>query len=66
MHTLVVIMATDPKRAADVSTHLRNDVTAWAKQQPGFISGEWLRPRRRNALRRVRISRRGDPICCRS
>ena len=42
MSTLVVSMATDPDRAADVSTHLRRDVTAWAKQQPGFVSGEWL------------------------
>lgn len=42
MHTLVVSMTTDPNRAADVSTHLRHDVTTWAKQQPGFLSGEWL------------------------
>lgn len=49
MHTLVVSMATDPDRATDVSTHLRNDVTAWAKQQPGFISGEWLLSQDRDA-----------------
>lgn len=42
MHTLVVSMVTDPDRSADVSIHLRNDVTAWAKQQPGFVSGDWL------------------------
>jgi hypothetical protein len=42
MHTLVVSMATDPDRAADVSIHLKNDVTNWAKQQPGFLRGEWL------------------------
>ena len=42
MHTLVVSMATDPDRSAEVSLHLRNDVAAWAKQQPGFVRGEWL------------------------
>ncbi len=42
MHTLVVNMATDPTRSADVSTHLQNDITAWATQQPGFVRGEWL------------------------
>jgi hypothetical protein len=41
MHTLIVSMSTDPGRAADVTAHLQNDVAAWAKQQPGFISGEW-------------------------
>jgi hypothetical protein len=42
MHTLVVKMTTDPTRREDVSRHLREDVTAWAKRQPGFVSGEWL------------------------
>jgi hypothetical protein len=42
MHTLVVKMTTDPARSQDVSRHLREDVTAWAKRQPGFVSGEWL------------------------
>jgi hypothetical protein len=42
MHTLVVSMATDPDRSAEVALHLRNDVAAWAKQQPGFVRGEWL------------------------
>lgn len=42
MHTLVVSMATDPDRFAAVSMHLRSDITAWAKQQPGFVRGEWL------------------------
>jgi hypothetical protein len=49
MHTLVVSMATDPDRATDVSTHLQNDITAWAKQQPGFVSGEWLLSENRDA-----------------
>lgn len=42
MHTLVVKMTTDPGRSEDVSRHLREDVTSWAKRQPGFLSGEWL------------------------
>jgi hypothetical protein len=42
MHTLVVKMTTDPARSDEVSRHLREDVTAWAKRQPGFVSGEWL------------------------
>jgi hypothetical protein len=42
MHTLVVTMTTDPNRTSEVSIHLQNDVTAWAKMQPGFVSGEWL------------------------
>jgi hypothetical protein len=42
MHTLVVTMTTDPARSDEVSRHLREDVTAWAKRQPGFVSGEWL------------------------
>ncbi len=43
MHTLVVQMTTDPARSEDVSRHLREDVTSWAKRQPGFVNGEWLR-----------------------
>ena len=42
MHMLVVTMTTDPVRSDDVSRHLREDVTAWARRQPGFVSGEWL------------------------
>ena len=42
MHTLVVKMTTDPARREDVSRHLREDVTAWAQRQPGFVSGQWL------------------------
>lgn len=42
MHTLVVTMTTDPARSEDVSRHLREDVTAWAKRQAGFVSGAWL------------------------
>jgi hypothetical protein len=41
MHTLIVRMSTDPDRAANVTGHLQNDVAAWAKQQPGFVSGNW-------------------------
>jgi hypothetical protein len=50
MHTLVVTMATDPDRAADVASHLKNDITAWAKQQPGFVRGEWLLSENRDAV----------------
>jgi hypothetical protein len=42
MHTLVVKLTTDPTRSDEVSRHLREDATAWAKRQPGFVSGEWL------------------------
>jgi hypothetical protein len=42
MQTLVVKMTTDPARSEEVSRHLREEVTAWAKRQPGFVSGEWL------------------------
>jgi hypothetical protein len=42
MHTMVVRMAVDPARAGEVARHLRDDVTGWAKQQPGFVSGQWL------------------------
>jgi hypothetical protein len=42
MHTLVVKMTTDPDRSEDVTRHLREDVTAWARRQPGFLSGQWL------------------------
>ncbi len=43
MHTLVVQMSTDPARAEEVARHLREDVAGWAKRQPGFITGQWLR-----------------------
>ena len=42
MHTMVVRMSVDPARAGEVARHLREDVTGWAKQQPGFVSGQWL------------------------
>lgn len=43
MHTIVVQMATDPSRSDEVARHLREDVSVWAKRQPGFVSGQWLR-----------------------
>jgi hypothetical protein len=43
MNTVVVDMKLDPDRAEDVDRHLREDVVGWAKGQPGFISGQWLR-----------------------
>jgi hypothetical protein len=39
---MVVQMSVDPARTGEVARHLREDVTAWAKQQPGFVSGQWL------------------------
>jgi hypothetical protein len=42
MHTLVVRMSVDPARTGEVTRHLREDVTGWAKRQPGFVSGQWL------------------------
>ncbi len=43
MHTLVVQMSTDPTRPDEVSRHLREDVAGWARRQPGFVAGQWLR-----------------------
>ena len=43
MHTMVVQMSTDPARPEQVARHLREDVVGWARQQPGFVSGQWLR-----------------------
>ena len=43
MHTMVVQMSIDPSRVDEVARHLREDIVAWAKQQPGFVSGQWLR-----------------------
>jgi len=61
MHTIVVRMSIDPDRADEATRHLREDVVAWARQQPGFVNGQWLRrPRRERGDRRgrVRLARR--------
>jgi hypothetical protein len=42
MYTIVVQMSTDPSRTDVVSRHLREDIVSWARQQPGFVSGQWL------------------------
>ena len=42
MHTMVVQMSTDPSRTDVVTRHLREDIVNWARQQPGFVSGQWL------------------------
>jgi hypothetical protein len=42
MHTMVVQMSIDPSRADVVTRHLREDIVGWARQQPGFVSGQWL------------------------
>ncbi len=43
MHTLIVDMSIDPSRAEEVDTHLRDDIVSWARRQPGFVTGQWLR-----------------------
>jgi antibiotic biosynthesis monooxygenase len=43
MHTMVVQMSIDPARAEETARHLRDDVVEWAKRQPGFVNGQWLR-----------------------
>ena len=42
MHTMVVQMSVDPSRADVVTSHLREDIVNWARQQPGFVTGQWL------------------------
>jgi hypothetical protein len=42
MHTMVVQMSIDPSRSEAVTRHLREDIVSWARQQPGFVSGQWL------------------------
>jgi hypothetical protein len=42
MHTIVVQMSLDPSRTDLVTHHFREDVMGWARQQPGFVSGQWL------------------------
>ena len=42
MHTMVVHMSIDPTRSDLVTRHLREDIVGWARQQPGFLSGQWL------------------------
>ena len=43
MHTMVVRMSIDPEQADEAARHLREDVVGWARQQPGFVNGQWLR-----------------------
>jgi hypothetical protein len=49
MHAIVVNMTTDPNRDEEVVRHLREDIIAWARQQPGFVHGEWLLSENRDA-----------------
>jgi hypothetical protein len=42
MHTMVVQMSIDPSRTDAVTRHFREDIISWARQQPGFVSGQWL------------------------
>lgn len=43
MNTLIVRMSLDPACGAEVLRHFEQDVVPWAKRQPGFVSGQWLR-----------------------
>lgn len=43
MNATVVTMKIDASRSEDVDRHLREDVVPFAKRQPGFVSGQWLR-----------------------
>ena len=42
MHTMVVQMSIDPSQTEAATRHLREDIVGWARQQPGFVSGQWL------------------------
>ncbi len=42
MHTMVVEMSIDPARTDAVTRHFREDIVSWARQQQGFVSGQWL------------------------
>ena len=42
MHTMVVQMSIDPARTDAVTRHFHGDIVGWARQQPGFVSGQWL------------------------
>lgn len=41
MGTMIVRMDCDPDHRDEVVRHLREDVVAWAHEQPGFVSGAW-------------------------
>ena len=43
MYTMIVTMTLDPGQRTAAERHLRDDVTAWAKARPGFVTGRWLR-----------------------
>jgi hypothetical protein len=34
-------MVIDPSRVDEVQAHLRDDIVSWARQQSGFVSGQW-------------------------
>ncbi len=43
MYTMIVKMRLDPALLDEVNRHFREDVAGWAKAQPGFVTGSWLR-----------------------
>ena len=40
MHTMVVQMSIDPSHTDAATRHFREDIVRWARQQPGFVSGQ--------------------------
>jgi hypothetical protein len=42
MYTMIVTMTLDPDRRDAVERHLREDVSGWAKNMAGFVTGRWL------------------------
>lgn len=40
---MIVTMTLDPAQRGEVERHFRDEVSVWAKAQPGFVTGQWLR-----------------------
>lgn len=60
MHTMVVQMSIDPSQTDAATRHLREEVVSWARQQPGFVSGQWLLDPRRSQGLGVVVFATGD------
>jgi heme-degrading monooxygenase HmoA len=43
MTTVTVMMSLDPERGDEVRRHFNEDIVPWARRQPGFLGGHWLR-----------------------
>lgn len=42
MTTLLISLDLDPERADEVVALLRTEMAPWMRQQPGFVSSNWL------------------------